>query len=57
MRVKCRVRIPQIQELLEVPNMFADIDNLKVGITFHLLLYILAVPASMHTYILIMAFN
>ena len=37
--------------------MFADIDNLKVGITFHLLLYILAVRASMHTYILIMAFN
>ena len=46
--LKCGVRIPQIQELLEVPDMFADIDYLEVGIAFNLFLYILAVRASMH---------
>ena len=46
--VKCRVRIPEIKELLEIPDMLTDIDNLKIGITFYLFLYILAVRASMH---------
>lgn len=40
--------VPQIKELLEVPHMLADINHLKTGIAFNLLLYELAVRAGFH---------
>lgn len=46
--VKGRMAVAKVKELLEVPHMFADVDDLEVGIPLNLLLNIFAVRAGMH---------
>ena len=46
--IKGRMGISQVQELLQVPHMLADVNDFKIGIALNLLFHILAVGAGMH---------